>query len=221
MDNQIPQLQEALVASRAVLGTYEDERAKMLGFLQDYLAQYLSALKMNLLALEPYISKEQNEAIQLLGKIYGLIDESFNEIKRVTRFENGRTPLNIGFCAALNIFLRQIDQQIFKINYFIDYPQNSFDQYSEVLIFRIIQELINNAILHSGAKYIDITVQSDIEAVSVIVEDDGCGFKQLNTKTKGKGIDIILCRIAYLKGTIEWSTSRQGGTIVAIHLPFH
>jgi signal transduction histidine kinase len=221
MDNQIPQLQEALVASRAVLGTYEVERAKMLALLQDHLTQYLSAIKMNLLALEPCIPLEQNEPIQLLGKIKGLIDESFIGIKRVTRFENARTPLNIGFYAALNLFLRQIDQRILKINSFIDYPQNAFDQYSEMLIFRIIQELINNAILHSGANYLDITVQSDKEAVSVIVEDDGCGFEQFNDKTKGRGIDIILCRMVYLKGTIEWSTSKQGGTIVAFHLPLH
>ena len=221
MDNQIPQLQEALVASRAVLGTYEVERAKMLALLQDHLTQYLSAIKMNLLALESCIPLEQNEPIQLLGKIKVLIDESFIGIKRVTRFENARTPLNIGFYAALNLFLRQIDQRILKINSFIDYPQNAFDQYSEMLIFRIVQELINNAILHSGANYLDITVQSDKDAVSVIVEDDGCGFEQFNDKTKGRGIDIILCRMVYLKGTIEWSTSKQGGTIVAFHLPLH
>jgi signal transduction histidine kinase len=221
MDNQIPQLQEALVASRAVLGTYEVERAKMLALLQDHLTQYLSAIKMNLLALESCIPLEQNEPIQLLGKIKVLIDESFIGIKRVTRFENARTPLNIGFYAALNLFLRQIDQRILKINSFIDYPQNAFDQYSEMLIFRIVQELINNAILHSGANYLDITVQSDKDAVSVIVEDDGCGFEQFNDKTKGRGIDIILCRMVYLKGSIEWSTSKQGGTIVAFHLPLH
>lgn len=221
MDNQIPKLQEALVASRAVIGTYEVERVKMLGLLQDHLTQYLSAIKMNLFALEPFIPVEQNEANQILGKIKGLIDESFYGIKRITRFENSRTPLNIGFYAALNLFLRQIDQRFLKINYFIDYPQNAFDQYSEMLIFRIIQELINNAILHSGANYLDITIQSDLEAVSVIVEDDGCGFKQLGTKNKGNGIDIILCRMVYLKGTIEWSTSKKGGTIVAFHLPLH
>lgn len=221
MDNQIPKLQEALFASRAVIGTYEVERVKMLGLLQDHLTQYLSAIKMNLLALEPFIPVEQNEANQILGKIKGLIDESFYGIKRITRFENSRTPLNIGFYAALNLFLRQIDQRFLKINYFIDYPQNAFDQYSEMLIFRIIQELINNAILHSGANYLDITIQSDLEAVSVIVEDDGCGFKQLATKNKGNGIDIILCRMVYLKGTIEWSTSKKGGTIVAFHLPLH
>lgn len=221
MNNQIPKLQEALVASRAVIGTYEVERVKMLGLLQDHLTQHLSAIKMNLLALEPFIPVEQNEANQILGKIKGLIDESFNGIKRITRFENSRTPLNIGFYPALNLFLRQIDQRFLKINYYIDYPQNAFDQYSEMLIFRIIQELINNALLHSGANYLDITIQSDLEAVSVIVEDDGCGFKQLSTKNKGNGIDIILCRMVYLKGTIEWSTSKKGGTIVAFHLPLH
>lgn len=221
MDKQIPQLQEALHASRAVLGTYEIERAKMLGLLQDHLSQYLSALKMNVLALETFIPVEQNEPNQLLGKIKALIDESFNGIKRVTRFENGSHLLHIGFYSALNSYLRQIDQRVLKISSYIDYPQNAFDPFSEMLIFRIIQELINNAILHSGANYLDITVQSDREAVSIIVEDDGCGFKQLNTETKGKGIDIILCRMVYLQGTIEWSNSKQGGTIVAIHLPIH
>lgn len=221
MDKKNPELHEALLASRAVLGTYEAERAKMLGLLQDHLTQYLSALKMNILALEAFIPVEPNEPILLLGKIKALIDESFNGIKRVTRFENGRTPLHIGFYSALNLYLRQIDQRVLKISSYIDYPQNAFDQFSEMLIFRIIQELINNAILHSGANYLDITVQSDRDAVSVIVEDDGCGFKQINTKTKGKGIDIILCRMVYLNGTIEWSTSKQGGTIVAIHLPIH
>lgn len=221
MDKQIPQLQEELVASKAVLGTYETERAKMVGLLQDNLTQYLSALKMNLLALEPFIPLEQKMPSQLFGKIKGLLDESFNGIKRVTRFENFKTPLNIGLHSALNLYLRQIDQRILKISCYIEYSNNALDQHSEILIFRVIQELINNALLHSRAAHLDITVQSDFKEVSVIVEDDGCGFNLLKARTKGKGIDIINCRINYLKGAIEWSTSKQGGTIVAIHLPIH
>lgn len=221
MDNQSLQLQKELTATRAVLSTYEAERSKMGGLLQDNLTQYLSALKMNILALETYMPLEQNETIHLFGKIKELIDDTFIGIKKVTRFENFRTPLNIGLPTALHLYLRQIDQRIAKIYYFIDYPLNTLDQFRELLIFRVVQELINNALLHSGATHLDITVQSDLESVSVIVEDDGCGFNLLKTDTKGKGIDFLLCRVDYLKGTVEWSSSKLGGTIVAIHIPIH
>lgn len=219
MDKQLHQLLEEVIASRAVLDTYEAERTKMVGLLQDSLTQYLSALKMNLLALEPFVPIDQHEPGQLWKNIKMLVDESFNGIKRVTRFENFRTTLNIGLPSALNLYLKQLNQSVLKISCFIDCPENIFKHHSEMLIFRVIQELINNALLHSGAAHLDITVQSDLEGVSVIVEDDGCGFNLLSNLTKGKGIDIVLCRIEYLRGTVEWSSSKQGGTIVSIHVP--
>ena len=91
---------------------------------------------------------------------------------------------------------------------------------TEVVLYRVIQECVNNVIKHSGANHLDISLIKDEEGISATVEDNGKGFDTSKQETfEGIGLKNIISRIAYLKGTVEWESSPGKGTAVIIHIP--
>jgi two-component system, NarL family, sensor kinase len=84
----------------------------------------------------------------------------------------------------------------------------------------VIQECINNVIKHSGATLLDISIIKDEEGISVTIEDNGRGF-DVSDKSKFEGIGLknIQTRVNYLKGTVEWESTINKGTLVIIHVP--
>ncbi|MCZ2222971.1 MAG: sensor histidine kinase, partial [Chitinophagales bacterium] len=89
------------------------------------------------------------------------------------------------------------------------------------ILYRVIQECINNALKHAQAKNLDISIIKDNQEIAITIEDDGKGFNT-NTKNNNEGIGLknIKTRIAYLKGVVEWSSAPNKGTLVAIHIPY-
>ncbi|WP_379087298.1 sensor histidine kinase [Pedobacter sp. UC225_65] len=85
----------------------------------------------------------------------------------------------------------------------------------------MIQETVNNVIKHAKASALDIQLTKDVEGINVMIEDNGTGFNvaQLE-KFDGIGLKNIRTRVAYLKGTVDFSSRPDEGTLVAIYIPF-
>lgn len=89
---------------------------------------------------------------------------------------------------------------------------------AQVMLFRVIQEAMNNCIRHARAAYIGINIEiTDQIAVSVI--DDGIGFQMGKQGKRGVGIMNMQHRVSLLKGSIGWREREQGGTEINIVLP--
>ncbi len=88
----------------------------------------------------------------------------------------------------------------------------------QIILFRIVQEAIQNALKHAHAKTIHITVAEISEALIITIADDGQGFNIKNHKFNGVGISNIRNRTALLGGTAQWDSSETGTTIL-IQLP--
>jgi signal transduction histidine kinase len=87
------------------------------------------------------------------------------------------------------------------------------------MLFRVIQELVNNALKHSDAANITIQITIQPETLLVLVEDDGKGFEVNNeNKNNGLGLANIQNRVNYLKGNLNFESELGKGTTVLIHL---
>ncbi len=88
---------------------------------------------------------------------------------------------------------------------------------SQVMLFRIIQEGIQNCIKHSGAESIRVSIEMNT-GLRVTIEDDGIG---LTTDATADGVGVLNMkhRTRLLGGTIEWHSERQRGTTVTIIIP--
>jgi signal transduction histidine kinase len=94
------------------------------------------------------------------------------------------------------------------------------DNNTESVLYRIIQESVNNVIKHSDAETLDISLIKDEDGISATIEDNGKGFDTSDKdKFTGIGIRNIQSRVEYLKGTVEWDSAPGKGTVVAIQIP--
>jgi signal transduction histidine kinase len=125
-----------------------------------------------------------------------------------------------GLADAVKEFLDRIDSHIIQINLYTEGLDMRINTNIETVLYRVIQECVNNVVKHSGASLLDIALLKDDKNISVTIEDNGKGFDTSHTENfQGMGLSNIQTRIEYLKGTVEWDSSLEKGTLVAIHVP--
>jgi signal transduction histidine kinase len=88
----------------------------------------------------------------------------------------------------------------------------------ELMLYRMIQELLHNTVKHAKASYALVQINCHPDIISVIVEDNGLGFDQNNCVRKGRGIANMRSRIHSLNGTLSFTTKPGAGTSVYIEL---
>ena len=93
------------------------------------------------------------------------------------------------------------------------------DQNFALSIYRIIQEILNNAIKHAQASeiFVQLNIQGDDMVVNV--EDDGIGFDP-ERKYTSMGLENIRSRVNYLKGTLDIDSRKGQGSSFFIHVPY-
>jgi hypothetical protein len=92
---------------------------------------------------------------------------------------------------------------------------------TEISLYRILLELINNVIKHAAASRLTIQLIRHPKYINIVVEDNGTGFDRSFTaeKNKGTGLNNIRSRVDYLKGSMEIDSGKGTGTTVMIEIP--
>src|SRR5690242_18452762 len=95
--------------------------------------------------------------------------------------------------------------------------EKRMDQNTEIVLYRIIQELLNNVIKHADAKNVLIQLAVENDRFNLTVEDDGKGFDvKANENITGAGLANIKARAEYLNGTVDIVSAKGEGTSVNI-----
>lgn len=218
MQNAVMKQQD--IATRAIINAEENERKRIAADLHDGVGQMMSAAKMNLSAFENEISfKDETQKISF-EKLIGLVDESCKEIRSVSHQMMPNALLKSGLASAVKEFIDKIDNRIIKINLHAEGLNDRLDSNTETVLYRVIQECVNNVIKHSGATNLDISLIKDEDGIAATVEDNGRGFDTTDKqKFDGIGLKNIRSRVEFLKGTVDFDSSPGKGTLVAIHIP--
>lgn len=208
------------IATRAIINAEENERKRIAADLHDGVGQMMSAAKMNLSAFENEVSFKDDAQKLSFERLIGLVDESCKEIRSVSHQMMPNALLKSGLASAVKEFLDKIDNRIIKINLHTEGLEERLDSNTETVLYRVIQECVNNVIKHSGANNLDISLIKDSDGISATVEDNGRGF-DISDKQKFEGIGLknISSRVAFLKGSVDFDSSPGKGTLVAIHVP--
>ena len=97
--------------------------------------------------------------------------------------------------------------------------ENRFESTSEIIIYRIIQELLNNIFKHAGANEVLVQLIREENRISITVEDNGKGFDiKILEKSKNSGWANIQSRVNYLKGKLDIVSEENKGTSVNIEV---
>jgi len=215
-------LKQQELATKAVLEAEEAERQRIAKDLHDGVGQMMSAAKMNLSAYESEVQFTNPEQRNSFDKIIQLVDESCKEVRSVSHNMMPNALLKNSLASAVREFIDKLDQRTLQVHLYTEGLDERLDSNVETVLYRIIQECVNNVIKHSGASTLDISVVKDKDGISATVEDNGKGFDTTDkTKFDGIGLKNISTRVEYLKGTVDFDSTIGKGTLVAIHVPLN
>jgi len=215
--------EKQLAATEAVLKGEEQERTRLAKDLHDGLGGMLSGIKHSLSNMKENLIMTPDNA-QAFARSLDMLDSSISEMRRVAHNMMPEVLVKYGLDTALNEFCKNIDRSgAVHINYqSLGMEHIELDQTTSITIYRIVQELVNNAIKHAAAK--NVLVQLHIahaeKLLTVTVEDDGKGFdtKTVLNKPAGIGWNNIQNRVEFLKGKLDVNSAPGKGTSVLIEV---
>jgi len=208
------------LATKAVLEAEENERQRIAKDLHDSIGQMMSAAKMNLSAFESEIKFQDEEQQSEFGKIIQLVDESCKEVRNVSHNMMPNALLKSNLASAVREFIDKLDQRKLQVHLYTEGLDERLDSNIETVLYRVVQECVNNVIKHAAATTLDISLIKDKDGISGTVEDNGSGFDTTDKrKVNGMGLKNIITRIEYLKGTVEFDSTPGKGTLVALYVP--
>jgi signal transduction histidine kinase len=204
--------------TKAVIDAEEAERKRIASDLHDGVGQLFSAVKMNLAGLIDRIDLPKDEDKFLAEKTLALVDESCKEVRVISHKMMPNFLLKSGIASDIRNFIEKIDEQKLKITFETSGFTDQLEYNEEVILYRVIQELINNVIKHAEANELYLLLQKNKENILVEVSDNGKGFDFANIEA-GLGLKNIKVRLQYLKGTVAFLPNKPSGTTVKINIP--
>jgi signal transduction histidine kinase len=203
----------------ALLEGQEQERGRLARDLHDGLGGLLSGTKLQLSSLDSHRSENIEEGI---SKSITQIDDAVEELRRVAHNLMPDLLMKYGLEAAIREFAVRMSNGTLDIHTeFINYS-NSVSEEKQLIIYRIIQELVNNAVKHADTSEIIIQISEEENVLHLTVEDNGRGFDPagLNVR-KTAGFHNIESRVQFLKGTMNITSELDIGTSIEFQIPIH
>ena len=214
--NELEQ-QQQLQYSQAMLEGEEQERRRLARDLHDGLGGMLAGAKINLSGqLENHRSENQKENLQ---KIIGQLDNSVTELRRIAHNMMPENLLNFGLKTALKDLCETLMTTRTKIEFQALEIDEPIPEQTQINIYRIVQEMLANAIRHAEATKILLQCSRNNDMFFITQEDNGKGFELNSSHTaQGTGLNNIRNRVGFLKGKIEIESTINEGTVINIEL---
>lgn len=213
-------LKEQQKATIAVLQAEEKERKRVAAELHDGVGQMMSVARMRLSQFEELAHANGSEYSEKYEHLAELIDDSCAEVRNISHQMMPNALLKQGLAKAVRNFITQIRSNKLFINLDTEGLDENLPQNTSAMLYRIIQECVNNVIKHSEATSLDISILKNETQITATIEDNGKGFdsSKLNF-VEGIGLQNIRDRITFLKGELEIHSQPGKGTLIAIYIP--
>ncbi|MDP2339046.1 MAG: sensor histidine kinase [Bacteroidota bacterium] len=208
----------------AIIQTEEKERKRFAKDLHDGMGPLLSSVKMSVSSLAQM--KHDDASREIVENTELVINEAIKSLKEISDNLSPHILNNFGLIRALNNFANKINiTKTIRINLTSNLKDERFDSNVEVVLYRVICELINNSIKHAQAKKINISLTKENDFLTIVYKDDGKGFNVSKVieqpVTSGMGLSNIYSRINSLKGEINIESELKKGTLVTIKVMMH
>jgi two-component system NarL family sensor kinase len=186
--------------------------------IHDNIGQKLSFAKLQLNVMQDFYNKHQQEIIQ---EIANVITESLSDLRNLSRSLSLDFIANNGFIKAVENEIEKLNKSgLYQFKLIVQGDSQFLDLDKELMLFRIVQESLNNVVKHAQAKQILIKLHYTANSLLVNIEDDGIGF-DVNKKSNGSGLSNISKRAQSIGGFATINSSESTGTIVQINIPIY
>ena len=202
-----------------ILAAEENERKRVALDLHDGVGQMMTAAKMNLHSYRDTAISVDSNVGNLLEKSLQLLSDSCEEIRSISHNMMPNSMTQSGLIKALQLFISNASSEKLSIVLYSDWQHGKIDLNREAVLYRIIQEAINNVAKHAQASSVQVHLSNE-DDITCTIEDNGKGFDYAVAAVRdGIGLKNIQARVAFLKGTVEWDSAVGKGTAITIHIP--
>jgi signal transduction histidine kinase len=204
--------------SARLVDAQETERRAISRELHDEVGQSLGALLVDIGRLSTTLSGDHPEVKAQLDSLKSVAERTFQSVRNIALLLRPSMLDDLGLTAALEWQGREVSRRS-EIEVSVEsesVPEDLPDEH-KIYIYRLVQEALNNAVRHSGARSAKVAVERLAKSIVVRVSDDGRGFDP--GRTRGMGILGMEERVKRLGGTLRVESQPGKGTTVTAEFP--
>lgn len=205
--------------SERLVDAQETERRSISRELHDEIGQALGVLLVDIGRLSSTLPHDRPEMKTQFDSMKSVAERTFQAVRNIALLLRPSMLDDLGLVAALEWQGREVSRRS-EIEVTVEsrnVPEDLPDEY-RICIYRLVQEALNNAVRHSGARNAKVAVEHSAERITVRVRDDGRGFDP--NRTRGLGILGMEERVKRLAGTFAVESRPGQGATVTAELPF-
>lgn len=208
--------------SRQLMESQESERTRLAGELHDSLVQNLLVAKnRSLMGMKK--AADPGRVTKELSEISNALTNAIDEVREIAHNLRPYQLDRLGLTQALQSLAEKMSESsTTKFSTDIDNIDSLFTAETSTILYRIVQESVNNILTHSGASDASISVKRNPPSVDIIVRDNGRGFRDnqsLVPHTYGFGLSGIDQRVKMLGGALTIDSAANVGTTIYITIP--
>ncbi|MEO9966379.1 MAG: ATP-binding protein [Reichenbachiella sp.] len=195
----------------------DSERRRLAQELHNHFGSLLATIKVNLNGLET-TKKDKHKTIAML------VDQACSDIRSLSHTLNMGISENFGLVPALRELTAHLQQSGgLEVEFSAAMGEHQLDSDNEIIIYRIIQELVSNVLKHAEATKLSISLTcfEEEKYVNILVEDNGKGFDRdkVEMDSDGMGLGSLKEMVVGIQGDIRFDSHPTSGTTVNIDLP--
>jgi PAS domain S-box-containing protein len=213
--------------SSQLLTAHEQERKRVAQDIHDSLGSLLAAAKLRLERAIPQMSLEGiQEETDGLRPIISMIQEAISEVRRIQKSLRPSLLDDLGILPTIRWFCREFQSayQGVRIEQHIALREEDVPELLKIVVFRIMQEALNNIVKHSQADSVSLRLERTSDKIELIIKDNGRGFDPeeiLAMKGPERGLGLISMRerAELSGGECSIESVEGGGTTVRATWP--
>lgn len=221
--------EELRLLSSQLLSAQETERGRIARELHDGIGQSLSAIKFRVEdALGQLAKGSTKSSIRTLDNLIPVIQTTVEEVRRITMDLRPSTLDDLGILATIAWLCRefQATYSTIEIRREIGAVESDVPNPLKIVVYRVLQEALNNVAKHSGASTVTISLAKKNNTIQLAIEDDGCGFDvdealSVESSERGFGLGSMKERTELSGGTFVINSAKGKGTIVQALWPYN
>jgi PAS domain S-box-containing protein len=208
-----------------IIKAQEAERSRIARELHDGINQMIASVKMRLSKVESSLPELKPAAREILARCDRLLVKVLEENRRIAHNLRPTDLDNLGLAAACNSFCNEVQSRTnMQVQCRVSSPATRLPPVTELHLFRIVQEAINNIEKHAHAQSVKLQVKFEDDSVLLKIQDDGRGFDAKNSKAgkkngHGLGLTNMRERALSLGGTYELKSEPKKGTTILVRVP--
>ena len=211
--------EQKLLAARSTLEGQERERQRMARELHDGIGVMLSSASIHFSNLEE--KTDDGHTSELANTAFTFLQKAGTEVRRISHNMMPIVLSKFGLCDALeDLFEDVADTNTIEVHHAIDGSGQRFEEKTEIMIYRIVQEMLNNTLKHAKASQIEFNLQLGNGKITIHYKDNGKGFDRSDkAENKSLGLSGITTRADYLKAELELQTKPGSGCRYNLVIP--